>query len=230
VASGLEAGPAESGSFDEPALSRKELSMRLGTRSTAVKVLASVVLVGGAASVAGLGTFGSFTSTTAATAEVATGTVALGTGSSVRGLSVAATGLVPGDTAERTVTLTRAAASDPFGSVALTTTGTTTNALTGDPANGLQVRLDLCSAPWTQAAGGTVLTCSGTTTPVLAQRPVLGSGLDLGPATTALNGAAATAHLRVTLSLPGTAGNNLQGLTNTIDFTFDATQRTAKNL
>ena len=43
--------------------------------TTAAKVFASVVLVGGAASVAGLGTFGSFTSTTDASAAVASGKV-----------------------------------------------------------------------------------------------------------------------------------------------------------
>ena len=43
--------------------------------STAAKVCASVVLVGGAASVAGLGTYGSFTSTTTASESVSSGKV-----------------------------------------------------------------------------------------------------------------------------------------------------------
>ena len=40
--------------------------------------------------------------------------------------------------------------------------------------------------------------------------------------------AAATSYLRVTLSLPESADNTFQGLSNTIKFTFDATQRTAE--
>ena len=72
--------------------------MRFGTRATAVKIFASVVLVGGAASVAALGTYGSFTSTTSASENVSTGKVVLNSAAGVRGLSIDATNLVPGDT------------------------------------------------------------------------------------------------------------------------------------
>ncbi|WP_028636894.1 TasA family protein [Nocardioides sp. URHA0032] len=204
--------------------------MRLGTRKTAVKIFASVVLVGGAASVAGLGTFGSFTSTTSASAATGTGKVVLATGASVRGLDVSATNLVPGDTVERTVTLTRSSDTESFGSVKLTTAATTNNVLTTDATNGLQMKVDQCSVAWVQPAGGNVLTCSGTTTPVIAQRAVIGSTLDLGAATTTLNTAAAASNLRVTLSLPTSADNTFQGLSNTVSFTFDATQRAAQSL
>jgi spore coat-associated protein N len=204
--------------------------MRLGTRKTAVKVLASVVLVGGAASVAGLGTFGSFTSTTSASENVATGKVVLSTGASVRGLDVAASNLVPGDTVQRTVTLTRSSDTEAFGAVKLTTAGTAANPLTSDATNGLQLKVDQCSAAWVKPANSNDLTCSGTVTPVLAQRAVVGSALDLGAATTVLNGSAAAANLRVTLTLPTTADNGFQGLANTINFTFDATQRAAATL
>ena len=47
--------------------------MRITLTSTGGKVLASTVLLGAAASVAGLGTFGTFTSTTSASATVASG-------------------------------------------------------------------------------------------------------------------------------------------------------------
>ena len=203
--------------------------MRLGTRSTAVKVLASVVLVGGAASVAGLGTFGAFTSTTAATEQVATGKVVLTSAAGAQGLSVAATNMVPGDTAERSITLTRSSDTEAFGSVKLTTAGTAANLLTSDATNGLQLKVDQCSVAWTKAADGS-LACSGTTTTVLAQRAVIGTAVDLPAATTTLNGATATSNLRVTLTLPTAADNAFQGLSNTINFTFDATQRAAKNI
>ena len=203
--------------------------MRLGTRSTAVKVLASVVLVGGAASVAGLGTFGAFTSTTAATEQVSTGKVVLTSAAGVQGLSVAATNMVPGDTAERSITLTRSSDTEAFGSVKLTTAGTTGNLLTSDATNGLQLKVDQCSVAWTKAADSS-LTCSGTTTNVLTPRAVIGTNVDLAAATTTLNGATAASNLRVSVSLPASADNAFQGLSNTINFTFDATQRAAKNV
>ena len=82
--------------------------MNLTTRKNVTKVLASVVLVGGAASVAGLGTFGAFTSTTSATESVSAGRVVIDmTNQAARGLDIAASNLVPGDTIQRAVQLTR---------------------------------------------------------------------------------------------------------------------------
>jgi hypothetical protein len=203
--------------------------MRLGTRATAVKIFASVVLVAGAASVAALGTYGSFTSTTSASENVSTGKVVLTSATGVRGLAIDATNLVPGDTVERTVTLSRNAAdTDSFGSVKLTTTAASNNLLTSDAANGLQLKVDTCATPWTKPANSNALNCAGAVTNVVAQRAVLGQNLDLGSVNTALNAAGATSHLRVTLTLPTGADNNFQGLSNTINFTFDATQRAAE--
>ena len=200
-----------------------------GLRASSTKVLASVVLVAGAASVAGLGTFGAFTSTTSASESVATGKVVLGlTQHAALGTTVAANDLVPGDTVQRAVVLTRSSDTETFGSVKLTTAGGTANKLTTDTANGLQLAIDQCSTGWTKAANTNELTCSGTVTSIIATRPVVGTNLDLGAATTALNGANAAANLRISLSLPTAADNTFQGLNNTIAFTFDATQRAAQ--
>ena len=195
-------------------------------RSTSAKLLASVVLVAGAAGVAGLGTFGSFTSSTAADQSVASGRVTLSSaGQATRGLDIAATNLVPGDTVQRAVQLTRAGDSEAFGSVRLTTTSASANVLTSDPTNGLKLKVDQCSVPWVKAPSNE-LTCSGTTTNLVAQRAVLGQNLDLGAATQALNTGTRVANLRAELVLPTGADNTFQGLTNTVTFTFDATQRT----
>ena len=202
--------------------------MRFATSTNAVKVFASVVLVGGAASVAALGTYGSFTSTTTASESVSTGKVVLNSAAGVRGLSVDAAGLVPGDTVERTVTLSRGNDTDSFGSVKVSTAATSNNVLTSDAANGLQMKIDQCSVAWVKPANSDALTCSGTTANVVAQRAVIGSNVDLGAATTALNAAGATSNLRVTLTLPTAADNAFQGLSNTVNFTFDATQRAAE--
>ncbi len=204
--------------------------MRNGIRKNSVKLLASVVLIGGAASVAGLGTFGSFTSTTSASETVTNGYLEIGlTQDATRGTTVAATNVVPGDTIQRAITLTRSARTETFGSVKLTTTALNTNLLTTDTTNGLQLAVDQCSVAWTPKAGSpNELVCSGgTTTPVLTTRPVIGSQVDIAAATTTLNAAAAASNLRLQLVLPQAADNTFQGLSNTITFTFDATQRAA---
>ena len=189
-------------------------------RSTATKIVASVALVAGAASVAGLGTFGAFSSTTSASQEVGSGTVKLG--ADAASMNVKAVGLVPTDTVQRAVTLTRDAGSETFGSVKLSTSASTQNKLVTDATNGLQLTVEQCPTAWT---GTTVLSCSATPTTVVARRAVIGTGIDLAPATTALNGNAGKAFLKVTLTLPEAADNSFQGLASALTFTFDATQR-----
>lgn len=203
--------------------------MRTSTRTTTAKIFASVVLVGGAASVAGLGTFGSFTDTTAADQSVASGKVDIGlTQHASAGTTVAATNLVPGDTVQRAVTLTRSADTEKFGSVLLTTTAGTTTVLTSDATKGLQLQVDQCSVAWVKEPNGS-LSCGGTTTSVLASRAVIGSALPLTSATNELNSNAAASNLRLMLSLPVAADNAFQDKSTSINFTFDATQRTAEN-
>lgn len=204
----------------------------LKTSVTTTKILASVVLVAGAASVAGMGTFGAFTSTTTATESVASGKVVLGLSQHASlGTTVAASNLVPGDVVQRAVTLTRSSETEAFGSVKLTTTGSTANLLTSNVSDGLQLAIDQCTGgTWTKAASTNDLTCTGgTVTSILATSPVVGANRDLAAATTALNAAPAKSELRLILSLPATANNDYQGLSNAITFTFDATQRAAQS-
>jgi spore coat-associated protein N len=201
--------------------------MRLAASSTAVKIFASVVLVGGAASVAGLGTFGAFTSTTTASETVTSGKVILSSAAGAVSMATSVTDMVPGDVAQRAVTLSRSTETTSFGSVKLTTAGSAANVLTSNAVNGLQLKIDQCSVAWTKAATTNDLTCSGTTTAVVAQRAVIGTDIDLAAATTSLNASGATSFLRVSVSLPTTADNAYQGLTNTLTFTFDGTQRAA---
>jgi spore coat-associated protein N len=201
--------------------------MRLAASSTAVKIFASVVLVGGAASVAGLGTFGAFTSTTTASETVTSGKVILSSAAGAVSMATSVADMVPGDVAQRAVTLSRSTETTSFGSVKLTTAGSAANVLTSNAVNGLQLKIDQCSVAWTKAATTNDLTCSGTTTAVVAQRAVIGTDIDLAAATTSLNASGATSFLRVSVSLPTTADNAYQGLTNTLTFTFDGTQRAA---
>jgi hypothetical protein len=83
---------------------------------TTKKVLLSLSVIGAAGSIAALGTFAQFTSSTSAAQSAGTGTltVALGAaGTSANRLDVAAADLAPGDTVQRSVDMVTA------GSVAL---------------------------------------------------------------------------------------------------------------
>lgn len=203
--------------------------MGLNLKSTTGKVLASTALVAAAASVAGLGTYGAFTSTTSASETVASGTVnvALGaTGTAANRLSVAATGLVAGDTVQRAVTLTNTG-NQNLSAITLTTAASPTSKLDTDAVNGLQLAVDACSVPWTEAGTSPALTytCAGTVTQVLAPRAAVGANMALAGLNSVTS--AAADNLRVTVTLPTSADNSFQGLSSTVGFSFTGTQRTA---
>lgn len=190
-----------------------------------------MALIGVAASVAGLGTYGAFTSTTSASEVVTAGTVKveLGeAGTAANRLNVAAPGIVPGDTIQRAATLTNTG-NQNFASVSLTTSPTVSSKLNTDAILGLQLQVDACSLPWTEAgtAPAYTYTCTGSTSTVLSQRAVVGANLPLANLTSVATGK--TDNLRVTLSLPTAADNTFQGLASTVAFDFTATQRTAES-
>lgn len=200
-------------------------------RSTSIKILASVGLIGAAATVAGLGTFGTFTSTTSASTTVSSGTVSisLGTaGSANNRLTVGASNIVPGDTIQRQVTLSDTGTTN-LSSISLTTSAATSTLLDSDTTNGLQMSIQSCPTAWTESgtAPAYTYTCSGSATTVLVSRPVIGSNINL-PGLNSLN-AGGVDNLVVTLSLPTTAGNTFQGLSDQLSFSFTGTQRTATN-
>jgi spore coat-associated protein N len=196
------------------------------------KVLGSIAVIGAAASIAGLGTFATFTSSTSASQAISSGTVsiALGaTGGVTNRLTVNATNIVPGDTIQRSVDLTNSS-SDPLGSVSLTTTASPSSLLDTDATNGLQMTITSCSVPWTESGTSPAFTysCSGSTSTVVASRAVIGSNISLS-GLNVLSSATGTDHLRVTLSLPSSAGNTFQGLNTTVTYAFTGTQRSATN-
>lgn len=193
------------------------------------KLLASVAVLGAAASIAGLGTFATFTSTTSANHTVASGTVtiALGaTGASTNRLTVGASAIAPGDTIQRSVDLIDQGTID-LASITLTTSASPTSLLDSDTSNGLQMVLDKCSVAWTESGPPYTYTCGGSTSSVLASRPVIGSTLALSNLGSLVSGA--TDHLRLTLTFPSGAGNSLQNQSSTVTYSFTGTQRTATN-
>ncbi|MCB5273927.1 hypothetical protein BJG92_01453 [Arthrobacter sp. SO5] len=205
--------------------------MGLSLKSTSSKVLASAALLAAAAGVAGMGTYGGFTSSTSASAAVAAGTVKfdVGAAGATNRLAVAASGAVPGDTIQRAVTLTNSGDQDLAAVTLTTTAGAPSSKLDSDPVNGLQLKIDGCSVPWTEAGTSPsfTYTCTGTTTAVLASRAVTGNAIAL----TGLASVTATKadNLRVTLTVPASADNTFQGLNSVMSFAFTAIQRGAAN-
>jgi len=207
------------------------LSLRRGRRTaarpTAHKLLATVAVLGAAASIAGLGTYATWTSSTSENHTISSGTVtiALGaTGAATNRLNVGASALAPGDTVQRSVDLTNSGSIDLAG-VTLTTTASPSSLLDTDATNGLQMVVDKCSVAWTEAGPPFTYTCSGSTSSVLASRAVIGSNLSLSNLGVTTPGA--TDHLRVTLTLPSGADNSFQNKSSTITYAFTGTQRTA---
>lgn len=200
--------------------------MGISLKTTTGKIIASVALVGTAASVAGLGTFGAFTSTTSATQAVTAGTVtiALPAAGVDNTLNVAVTGMLPGDKVEKLVKLSNTGNSDLNNVTLATDAGATASLLTTDGTNGLQLTIENCSIPWSGTAGA--YACTGTQSTVLASGPIITGTAKTLANLTALTSAKAD-NLKVTTALPASADNNFQGLASTVGFTFTATQRTA---
>jgi spore coat-associated protein N len=195
------------------------------------KLLLSLAALGSAGAIAGLGTYATFTSSTSASQSLSSGTVTIGlgaTGASTNRLTVGASNIAPGDTIQRSVDLINQGSLD-LASVSLTTSATTSSLLNTDTTNGLQMAIDRCSTAWTEAGTAPAYTysCSGTTSTVLASTPVVASNLALANLSALTHGA--TDHLRVTLTLPSSAGNTLQNQSSVIQYTFTGTQRAGTN-
>ena len=199
---------------------------------TLLKILGSFAVLGAAASVAGLGTFASFTSSTSASQAITSGTVSItlgAAGAQTNRLNIPVSNVVPGDTIQRSVDLINngTITSDTLSSIQLTTSATTTSLLDTDVTNGLQMVVDKCPVAWTEggSAPAYTYTCTGASASVLTSRAVVGAALPLTGLASLANGV--TDHLRVTLTLPSTADNTFQNKSSSILYSFVGTQRLA---
>jgi len=192
-------------------------------RFPARKLLLSVAVLGSAASIAGLGTFATFTSSTSASHTIASGTLSLT--APVSRLGTGASPIAAGDTMQRAIDLSYSGTIS-FGSVTLTTSATSSSLLDTDATNGLQIAIDKCSQAWTESGPPYTYTCGGSTSSVLASRALIGSAIALSNLTLT---AGSTDHLRVTVTLPSSADNTLQNKSSTIDYTFTGVQRAGTN-
>lgn len=202
--------------------------MGISMKTTSAKLLASGALIATAAAVAGLGTYGGFTSSTTASQQVKSGTVGISLADSgTNSLNIPIVGVLPGDRIERLVSLVNTGDSD-LNAVTLSTTATapvggTASPLTTDVKNGLQMTIESCSVPWSGTAAP--YSCSGTSTTVLATGPIIGANRTLASLTALTAGN--KDNLKVSATLPASAPNTFQGAIDTIGFAFTATQRTA---
>lgn len=200
--------------------------------SVRAKLLVTVTAVGATAAVAGLGTYGTFTSTTSASSgSYASGTTVLdyGAAGTTNRLSVGASAMAPGDTAQRGFTL-RNSGSLNLASVALNLSASPSSLLDTDTTNGLTLGIQACPAPgWVESAATPyTYTCVGTVSTVLAVTPVA----TLKTSSPNLSGlasltAGSSDSLLATVTLPAGANNTVQGLSSTLAVSFVGTQRAA---
>jgi hypothetical protein len=195
------------------------------TRFPGRKVLSTLSVLCAAAAIAGLGTFATFTSsTTPVTETISSGTLTLSTGA-VNRLGTGASPIAAGDTMQRALDLDYAG-SLAFGSVTLTTSASPSSALDTDTTDGLHLAIDRCSVAWTESGPPYTYTCGGSTSTVLASQALIGSNVALSNLTLS---AVSTDHLRLTLTLPSSAGNSLQNKSSTISYVFTGVQRAGTN-
>ncbi len=196
----------------------------LANSSTARKVVGSLGVLGTAAAVAGMGTFGNFTdSTTPVATTIQSGTLSIDLSQPGYAVPVTTTGFVPGDSMTRAVNLVNDGNS-ALGSVTLSSSATASSVLTTDLTNGLQLTVKKCSVAWTQGgtASAATYTCSGTET-LIGSGPVVNNMTVNGAAS--LN-AGGTDYLTFSISLPASADNTFQGKSASLSLTFTGTQRT----
>lgn len=188
--------------------------------ATTNKVIATIAVLGAAAAIAGLGTFATFTSSTSTSHTIASGTLSLTSGP-VNRLGTGASLIAAGDSMQRAIDLNYAGSVD-MGSATLTTSASPSSALDTDTTDGLHLAIDKCPVAWTEAGPPYTYTCGGSVSTVLASQPLIGSNIALSNLTLT---AGTTDHLRVTVTLPSTAGNAFQNLSSTVGYTFTGVQR-----
>ena len=191
------------------------------------KVVGSLAVVGAAAAVAGLGTFGTCSDSTApVSTTVQTGTVDINLAQPSGAVTIPATvsGFVPGDSMSRAVNLSNTGTS-ALSTITLGSSSTANNALVTDAVNGLQLSVKACSVPYTQnGTTAPTYTCSGTERTVVSGPAVETNAVLSGMASVNPGG---VDYLVFTVSLPSSAGNTFQNLSAPLSITFTGVQRNA---
>lgn len=188
----------------------------------------------GGLALTGAGVYAGLNAVATGTQAVSSGTLSLvlanETGSTFSG---AVSNMAPGDVANRFVNLTNGTTLAAQ-NLTLKVQGAGTTLLTTSATKGLAVTVTSCSTSWTVTSG--VASCTGgTTSVVMASTPVATLSTTPGAVQSTV-ATGAVLHLQVTLTLPdqtetttnGTPpGSTIQGLSDTLTYTFSEAQRTA---
>jgi len=189
-------------------------------RSTG-KVVGSIVVVGAAAAVAGLGTFGSFTdSTSAVDAGMDTGVLSIDVSAAgtTAPVPVTTANMLPGDVNYLPMDL-RNGGDVGLSSLTLGSSAVASSRLDSDKVHGLQMTIDTSDVAW--VGSGASWTCAPGarqlyTGPVVANAALPGAlSLEAGK----------TDHLLSTVSFPTTGGDTMQNQSSSLEFVFTAAQR-----
>ncbi|HSS81870.1 MAG TPA: hypothetical protein VLK24_11835 [Gaiellaceae bacterium] len=125
--------------------------------------------------------------------------------------------LAPGDRAERTLELRY---HGRFAKVVLRTATKGSSLLRSDPAGGIRLSIDRCAKRWTKRRGTKTYVCPSKRWSVVKTVRLAGKrGLRLNHLS---RRAGRTDHLRLTISLPPSAGNLLQGQTARVVYRLTA--------
>jgi hypothetical protein len=191
------------------------------TSRPAKKVIGSIGVLAAAAAIAGTGTFGAFTDSTAALdSQVASGTVSIDLAAPARVISFpdVGGGLLPGDTSHLLLDLVNTGTTD-LSTVTADVTALQSSLLDSDTTSGLQVDLASCDEAWSTDTGA--YTCDGVVTD-LYDGPVLFSQQLAGAASLRAGG---VDHLLATVTLPQTAGNAFMGARSDLGVLLTGAQR-----
>jgi spore coat-associated protein N len=186
------------------------------------KVALSIAAAAFAVALVGVGAFAEWSTSVSKSQTVTAGDVDL-TAPGTNQLTVAATGVAPGDTIQRQLDLVNSGSLDLRSVTLGSSAGATPPTLFSDTTNGLQLTVISCDQAWTGASAP--YTCGGTATAVYSGpasiSPASEEAGDLAAAT-----AGGTDFLLFQLTLPTTAPNTMQGQSVTIDYTFTGLSRT----
>ena len=198
------------------------VSSTTNRRRSATTIVGAVAVVGAAVAVAGLGTMGGFTDSTAPVdAKVDTGVLSIDVSQS-NGAVVPFSGgaMIAGDSRTMLLDLSNDGTT-PLSAVTLTSWATRSSVLDTDTVNGLQLKVEACSVGWTTSASAP--TCSGTVRSYFSG-PMVGTNRTLAGSAVLAPGVGE--HLLLTASLPATAsGDAFEGATSGINFMFTGVQR-----
>jgi hypothetical protein len=197
------------------------VSTNTNRRRAATTVVGAIAAIGAAVTVAGLGTMGGFTDSTAPVGtNVDTGVLSIDISQLGGTVPFSGGSMVAGDSRATLIDLVNDG-NTPLSAVSLKSWATQSSVLDTDLVNGLQLRVESCPVAWSTGSGAP--TCGGTVR-LYSDGPIVVNNLTLtGSAALA---AGATDHLRLTASLPSTAsGDAFEGATSGLSFQFTGVQR-----